>query len=691
MSPRAPKPPVTRPVFQTSRRIRLGVWGLGRGADYYRSCRALNIDVVAGCDFNPHMRERFLAANPGAFVTGEAREFLARDVDAVLVATYCPAHAADAIACLEAGKHVLSEVTAFHTMAEGVRLVEAVERSGRVYNLAENYPFTAATMWLKRKWDDGLFGDLMYAESEYLHEVLALSYTYIDGAPIVPGWQAHSWRSWIDYHYYNTHSLGPVMYVTGVRPTRVVALPGGQRLPGYLGHGMGGIAPSLINLSNGAVMRNLMGATTNDGACRRLWGTQGSAQMLGQGLELRLGGRGDSPLFRVQPQWDSLGTLAAQTGHSGGDFWVLYYFARQILEGTPAPFDVYTAADCTIPGILAYRSQMEGGTPHEVPDFRLPAERERYRTDDVRQPPYDYREGLFPASADRKLTGTFTSTMRDLIATTATFRACRDWTRVADDVEDPARLLVLADQAIAGMPKLLATQQAARRIADHYPESDGARVLQDLLTLGEADLAADRTRVAELERVRRQLLARVRQVRKVEAQQKRRAGLFSPFVTAWRLSALTPKRGDVRHAPCARLSDRRLRWTSIEDASPTTDAAHGFINVHALYPTEDGIAYLGGRFKVATAGWWTLCLGHDGGCRMFVDGRDVLCRPTRENPARRDRSTVTVRLAAGVREIVIALDTAAGLGWGIYFRFRLPPKRQRRATSSLFPTPVGAT
>lgn len=688
MPTRTTKAAAARPVFQTSRRIRLGVWGLGRGADYYRSCRALNIDVVAGCDFNPHMRDRFLVDNPGAFVTADAREFLARDFDAVLVATYCPAHAGDAIACLEAGKHVLSEVTAFHTMAEGVRLVEAVERSGRVYNLAENYPFSAATMWLKRKWDEGLFGDLMYAEFEYLHEVLALSYTYIDGTPIVPGWQAHSWRSWIDYHYYNTHSLGPVMYVTGLRPTRVVALPGAQRLPGYLGQGMGGIAPSLINLSNGAVMRNLMGATTGDGACRRLWGSRGSAQMLGQGLELRLGGRGDSPLFRVNPTWDDLGALAAQTGHSGGDFWVLYYFARQILEGMPAPFDVYTAADCTIPGILAYRSQKAGGTPFEVPNFREPAEREPYRADDFRQSPYDFREGLFPADADRELTGTFTTTMRDLIAATATFRAYRDWARVADDAEDPARLLVLAEQASAGMPKLLAAQQAAKRIADRYPESDGGRVLRDLLDLGEAERTTGRARTAELERTRRRLLGRVRQVRKAEMEQARRARMVSPFVTAWRLSTLTPKHVDVRSAPCVRLADRRLRWARIEDASPMTDAGHGFINVHALYHTEDGIAYLGGRFKVAVAGWWTLCLGHDGGCRMFVDGREVLCRPARANPARPDRSTVTVRLSKGVHEIVIALDTAAGLGWGIYFRFRLPPKRQRRTSHPDFPTPV---
>ena len=131
-------------IFDTDRRIRLGIWGLGRGMSFYDTCRALNIDVVAGCDYNAHMRENFLAHNPGAFVTADADEFLAQDFDAVLLATFCVDHAGDALRCLAAGKHVLSEVTAFHSMAEGVKLVEAVERTGLVYNLAENYPFSAA-------------------------------------------------------------------------------------------------------------------------------------------------------------------------------------------------------------------------------------------------------------------------------------------------------------------------------------------------------------------------------------------------------------------------------------------------------------------------------------------------------------------------------------------------------------------
>lgn len=171
------------------------MWGLGRGLHISGACAALNMDVVAGCDFNETMRGQFAERFPGAFVTDDASEFLARNFDAVLLASFFPNHASDAIACVEAGKHVLSEVTSFFTMAEGVRLVEAVEKSGLVYNLAENYPFSEANMWLARKWREGVFGELMYGEYEYVHEVLTLSYTDINGNPLVPGSRAHSWRS----------------------------------------------------------------------------------------------------------------------------------------------------------------------------------------------------------------------------------------------------------------------------------------------------------------------------------------------------------------------------------------------------------------------------------------------------------------------------------------------------------------
>jgi len=475
-------------IFDTNKRIRLGIWGLGRGMNFYSSCASCNVDVVAGCDYNEHMREGFLKHNPGAFVTADVEEFLKQDIDAVLLATYCPAHADDAIKCLRAGKHVLSEVTAFHTMAEGVRLVEAVEASGKVYNLAENYPFSPANRYLARKWREGLFGELMYAEFEYVHECRSLAYTYADGKPVQPGNRVHSWRSWLQFHYYCTHSLGPVMVITGERPTRVVALPAKQTLAGYLvtnEEGMGGVTPSLINMSNGAVVRNLMGSTTNDTHVQRLWGTLGAAELnVGRELALRLGGSGSSPKFEVKPDMDELDKLAAASGHGGGDFWMVYYFARQILTGELAPFDIYTASDVTIPGILAYRSSTEGGKPYDVPDFRNKKERNAWRSDNWDQKRYDPK-AVFPASCKAAITQEFSKTMADLIGHATNYRAYADWGKVAHNLAQPADYFAVVERLKLGYDDLRATYATARKIIRACPGSDGARALSEMLALGE--------------------------------------------------------------------------------------------------------------------------------------------------------------------------------------------------------------
>ena len=75
--------------FDTKKRIRLGIWGLGRGSNFIKAANAVNIDIVAGCDYNADLQEKFRQACPDAFITADQNEFLAfKNMDAVLIATY---------------------------------------------------------------------------------------------------------------------------------------------------------------------------------------------------------------------------------------------------------------------------------------------------------------------------------------------------------------------------------------------------------------------------------------------------------------------------------------------------------------------------------------------------------------------------------------------------------------------------
>lgn len=479
--------------FDTDKRIRLGIWGLGRGSAFIRAAEAVNIDIVAGCDLNPALRENFRKNCPGAMITADEQEFLAfKEMDAVLIATYFENHAEHAIRALDAGFHVMCEVTSFFTPAEGVRLVEAVQRSGKVYNLLENYPFMKDSMYLARLWKTGFFGEFQYGEFEYLHECRNLCYTWNAPGhpPIEPGWAAHAWRSWLDFHYYNTHSLGPLMKITGLRPVSVTAFPEEVALPGYLpGSGMSRPCPSLIRMSNGGIMRNLCGATTGDyHTGKRIWGTRASAENLGgHGLRLRIGAGGNGLAVPVEPEWPAeLGKLAESAGHGGGDFWELYYFAREILTGEAAPWTICDACDVTLAGIMAVRSHEAGGLPMEIPDFRDGAVRERFRNDNrSMRKPFDPAR-IFPEGHDPAVTSAFNGLMIRLSQQGTMLRKAADGAAIAPQIQSAeAKLEIVRQlhQAIESLPEMERTRHEAEELVRRYPDCPAADALRGMMSL----------------------------------------------------------------------------------------------------------------------------------------------------------------------------------------------------------------
>ena len=480
-------------IFDTDKRVKLGVWGLGRGGNLANYAKIMNVDLVAGCDVHPHMREMFSKSVPGAFVTADEDEFLAQDFDAVLIATYFKDHAKHTIKALNAGKHVMCEVTSFYTPAEGVAVVEAVEKSGKIYNLLENYPFTRQNMYIRKLYQEGFFGEFMYAEGSYLHECRSLCYAYnvSGGLPVEPGWQVHSWRASLNTLYYNTHSLGPLMHITGLRPMQVSAIPCEVSLPGYLGKKNGRIMPSMVKMSNGGLLRNLMGAGTSDRhreLC--LWGTKACVENSDREMQLRLGACGAGMRLRMNPKWEAMASVADLTGHCGGDFWELYYFIRQILTGEKSFWDIYNAADVTLAGIMAARSYDRGGDLVDVPDFRKKEVRDQYRNDNWSyQEEFDPKQ-IFPEGHDPAVTGKFTTLMTRLYPLYSgkglpALHMAFDGMRVYDEIADwEGKLLVVAKvgQVVRELPEIAEACREAQKIADAYPDSLPGKMLYGVLS-----------------------------------------------------------------------------------------------------------------------------------------------------------------------------------------------------------------
>jgi len=130
------------------------------------------MQLVALCDlWAEKLRE--VGTHLGVATYTDYDKFLRHDMDAVVLANYFHQHAPFAIKALGSGFHVMSECSACKTLAEGVALCRAVEESGRIYMLAENYPFTAFNIEMRRLYRAGEIGRVLYAEGEYNHPMAA--------------------------------------------------------------------------------------------------------------------------------------------------------------------------------------------------------------------------------------------------------------------------------------------------------------------------------------------------------------------------------------------------------------------------------------------------------------------------------------------------------------------------------------
>jgi predicted dehydrogenase len=380
-----------------SEMMRVGILGAGRGAYVGRLFdQHPRAQVVALCDHDAQRLQRGRAQLPHCEATYQDFDaFLEHNLDTVVIANDATAHAPYAIRALEAGRHVLSEVMACKTLAEAVVLVRAVERAKTLYSFAENCCTMRVPLEMKRLYQAGDLGEYMYGECEYVHDCTGIWPRLTYGDP-------HHWRNWIASTTYCSHALGPILDITGTRPVRCVGFTTPNRLGYQVGRRGDDMGVVLCQMDNGAVTKMLMGL-----ALRRepslhwysLYGTRGQAEnqrglnedLLHVYLEQDAGavyGRSYLPAFPYKLDW-----AAAASGHGGADEYMVDAFVRAVLEGGPAPIDVYLGLDMTLPGILGFRSAYEGNMPLEVPDLHTEVVRQRYEHDHWSLDPQDAGPG----------------------------------------------------------------------------------------------------------------------------------------------------------------------------------------------------------------------------------------------------------------------------------------------------------
>lgn len=367
--------------------LRIGVFGTWRGNAYLKILNEMpDVKITAICDKRPEMIEQALPNCPADVKTFAAFDsFIDSGLfDAVLLANYFNEHTPFAVKAMKRGIHVLSETTAAVTPAQCVELVRTVEETGCKYMLAENYPFMCACQELKRVYEGGTLGKVLFAEGEYVHPMSAQEATYY--AP-----EKYQWRRWIPCTFYLTHALSPLMHMTGAMPKKVNARaafdPGyGMERKRYVGDRAGII---LCEMDNDAIFR--VGGSCNfgpHGNWYRLACDKGGVETVrGNQADVWLAynawqkPEGAETSRTYTAQWQEQGELASKAGHGGGDFWVCWHFVRYILDDVKPYFDVYQAVSMAAVGIYAWRSILADGATFTIPDFRSEAARKVIEND----------------------------------------------------------------------------------------------------------------------------------------------------------------------------------------------------------------------------------------------------------------------------------------------------------------------
>lgn len=387
-----------------SEKVRVGVLGVKRGTgliDYSLDSCGDKFEVVAICDKWIEGLEEEKKKHPDGNVTfyPDFEDFIKHDMDAVVLANYGNEHAPFAVRCLDRGLHVYSEVTACQNMKEAVELVEAVERSGKVYALAEQYCFMPSPRKMKEYYEAGKLGELELADCEYAHDSSDAWHRLTFGDP-------NHWRNRAYATFYCTHSIGPILHATGLRPVTVTGYESAHNERRFsVGAKTASFGVSMITLNNGAIIKALNGNLKGGTLWYAMYGSKGKME---SSRSIANDGRvGHFMAELVGPDGKEYRESLYLAGdvndpdynpYGGAEHICFSHFIDKVLGDENADtIGVYEALDMTLPGLFAYRSILQGGVPLEVPDLRDPAQREKYRNDTLCTDPKAAGDMLVPA------------------------------------------------------------------------------------------------------------------------------------------------------------------------------------------------------------------------------------------------------------------------------------------------------
>jgi len=148
--------------------------------------------------------------------TTDLKESLGHDdVDAVILSTPTQLHAEQAIACMQAGKHVLVEIPMADTLADSQRVVNVQKKTGLIAMAGHVRRFNPSHQWIHNR---------IIAGQLKLQQLEVQTYFFRRSNLNAKG-EARSWTDHLLWHH-ACHSVDLFQYQTGEIATEVHALQG---------------------------------------------------------------------------------------------------------------------------------------------------------------------------------------------------------------------------------------------------------------------------------------------------------------------------------------------------------------------------------------------------------------------------------------------------------------------------------
>ena len=368
------------------------------------------VEKVFVCDLIRERAEEYKKLFDVEIIDSFEEAISREDIDSIAV--FVERHLHGHIVCesLKAGKNVYSAVPMASTVEECQEIVETVKQTKKIYMMGETCIYYPCSMFCKREYEKGTFGNFVYGEAQYHHDLSHFSERF----------KADRESSAVPPFLYPTHSTAMLLNAVNDHVVKVSAV--GYRdveenTPFRKGENLWdnefSDEFSLMQLSRGGTIRinecRRIGYKAPSSYVSAFYGTKAAYQfnnaqhllthLTEKGVDLEdvsdevnprtMTAHKNDPDFKngvanhkwqwtdPSPMQDE--TLAARphltpeflavpSGHMKSHRFLVDDFCYAVCTNTLPPVNAWVAARYTLPGLVAHKSACMGGILLDVPD-----------------------------------------------------------------------------------------------------------------------------------------------------------------------------------------------------------------------------------------------------------------------------------------------------------------------------------